>query len=244
MLGTIFSKLFSLIMLGVFALSVLMLILTYRKPKKLSLRALGITLAMSMLSVIFYATIIGYSATFGTWFFMALFGAAIGYFWARTTDVYIENDQIMSRNSIWYLVVWGGVFVLNQLITILTSRPPAIAMAMLILSTFIVWGTNGSIIQRYHHLRPALATGQVGLAGVTKAAELSEPFRKTLARLAALKSDRDRGALSTADFLQALNELRFEDESGTWWQVKEDGASWLKWNGNTWLPSVPGQGTQ
>jgi hypothetical protein len=42
--------------------------------------------------------------------------------------------------------------------------------------------------------------------------------------------------------LQTLNELRFEDDSGAWWQVKEDGQSWLKWNGKTWLPAVPGQG--
>jgi hypothetical protein len=290
MIGTIFSKLFSIIMLAIFALSVLLLILTYRKPKKLSLRSLGITLAMSMLSVVFYVSIIGYSASFGIWFFMALFGALIGYLWARTSEVYIENDQIMSRNSVWYLVVWGGVFALNQIITTLTSRPPAIAMAMLIFSTFIVWGTNGSIIRRYYRLRPVLAAGQVSMAGVTTAAEASpvnagtgynyippqpsaahdtplktpaferqaeskiaaaveqtssalpEPFRLAQSRLAALKNDRDSGALSSADFLQTLNELRFEDDSGAWWQVKEDGQSWLKWNGKTWLPAVPGQG--
>jgi len=51
---------------------------------------------------------------------------------------------------------WGGVFAINQLITIITNRPPDIAMALLILSTATVWGTNGDIIRRYFKIRGVL----------------------------------------------------------------------------------------
>lgn len=275
MIGTVLSKFFSMLMLLVFVLSVLMLVLTFRKPKKVNLRSLGIALAMSLLSMAVFSAIIGYQASAWIWLLMALIGGVIGWFWARTTQVYLENNAVMSRNSIWYLVVWGGVFALNQLITITTSRPPNIAMPMLILSTFIVWGTNGNIIKRYFNLRPAplLQPAAVGAYSsgpamaspaqpaygyptrpepqvtsfspqaqpvapaqpVSPTPAAASPSAELQARFAALKADLDRGAISRDQFLQQVSELRFQDASGSWWQITEDGQSWLKWDGSQWV---------
>jgi pSer/pThr/pTyr-binding forkhead associated (FHA) protein len=147
-------KMISVIMVLVFILSILVLAFSFRKAKRVSLPAVFITLAVSFVSLIIFSNLIGYRASFAFWLLMALTGGAIGYLWARSTSVYLENNRVMSRNSIWYLVIWGGVFALNQLITISANRPPTVAMAMLIISTFIVWGTNGSILQRYFRLQP------------------------------------------------------------------------------------------
>ena len=50
--------------------------------------------------------------------------------------------------------VWGLVFAVNQLVTVFTGRPPAIAMMMLIISTGLVIGNNGSLLVRYLRVRP------------------------------------------------------------------------------------------
>jgi len=80
---------------------------------------------------------------------MGLAGLFIGIVWSKSTQVYVENGKVMSRNSIWYLAVWGGVFALTQLISIVTKRPPSIAMALLVMSTGSIIGMNGRIIGKY-----------------------------------------------------------------------------------------------
>jgi len=260
MLGTIFAKLISIVMMIVFILSILMLVLTFRKPKKISLPSLAITLGISLLSMVVFSAIIGYSPSFGVWLLMALMGGTIGYFWAKTTNVYIESGQVKSQNSIWYIVVWGAVFALTQLITIVTNRPPPIAMAMLVMSTFIIWGTNGNIIRRYFRLQPTLA-GQAASAPAMPAENIGAhyrqpnnsasnyakqavspsppalpgPFAEVASSYNKLKAAYDNGAISSPAFMDGLNQLRLQDDQGNWWQIGEDGLSWLKWDGNTWV---------
>jgi hypothetical protein len=152
----ILLKMLSIIMMILFIASVALLILTFRKPKKVSVLSLIITVAISLLTLVIFSALIKYDPPFWFWLLMAVIGIAIGYFWARTTKVFIKGNQVMNRNSIWYLVVWGGIFALNQLITIVTNRPPDIAMALLIISTATVWGTNGNIMRRYFQIRGGL----------------------------------------------------------------------------------------
>lgn len=260
MLSTIFSKLVSLVMMLVFILSILMLVLTFRKPKKISLPSLAITLGVSLLSMVVFSAIIGYSTSFGVWLLMALIGGAIGYLWARTTNVYIEGDQVKSQNSIWYIVVWGAVFALNQLITITTNRPPPIAMAMLVMSTFIVWGTNGNIIKRYFNLQPALAghaAAAPAMPGNNSGNNLqprassptanstpgappphpapSDPFAEMAEHYRYIKAEYEQGMITKEAFMNSLNELRLQDKEGNWWQISEDGQSWLKWDDKQWV---------
>ena len=158
-MGTFIStllKIISIMMTLVFIASVLLLIFTFRKPRKVSVLSLIITIAISLLTLVIFSSLIKYEPPFWLWIVMAVIGIAVGWFWARTTRVYIKGEQVMSQNSIWYLVVWGAVFAINQLITIITNRPPDIAMALLILSTATVWGTNGDIIRRYFKIRGVL----------------------------------------------------------------------------------------
>ena len=66
----------------------------------------------------------------------------------------------------------------------------------------------------------------------------ASPFEEAAARYAELRADFDRGAVSRDGFLQQLSELRFQDATGTWWQITEDGQGWLKWDGSKWVLSA------
>ena len=153
---SIVLKTISIVMLIVFILSVLVLILTFRKPRKVSILSISITIVISLVTLIVFSSMTGYDPPAWLWLLMAAAGGATGWFWARTTRVYVQDNQVMSRNSILYLAVWGGIFALNQIIIIVTNRPPDIAMALLIASTATVWGTNASIIRRYTRARKGL----------------------------------------------------------------------------------------
>jgi hypothetical protein len=163
LLLSILMKTISTVMLVVFILSVVMLILTFRKPRKVSILSIAITIATSLATLAIFSTLIRYEPPAWLWLLMTAAGIATGLFWARTTNVFVQGNQVMSQNSILYLVVWGGIFTANQLIIIFTNRPPAIAMALLIVSTATVWGTNANILWRYSKVQAN--TGRSGGEG-------------------------------------------------------------------------------
>lgn len=47
-------------------------------------------------------------------------------------------------------------------------------------------------------------------------------------------SEVQAGAISLEQFAEKVNELRFQDAGGTWWQLRFDGI-WLKWDGTAWV---------
>jgi uncharacterized protein with PQ loop repeat len=154
---SIILKFVSVIMLIFSILSSLLLILTFRKPRKVSVPSLFITSAIGLITFVVLAAFAKYDPEPWVWIVMGLAGIGIGLLQARTTRLYLEESRVMSRNSVWYIVVWAALLALNQLITIITNHPPDIAMAMLIMGTAVVWGTSGDIVRRYFKMKPALA---------------------------------------------------------------------------------------
>ena len=68
---SIVLKALSLVMLVVFVLSVLLLVLTFRKPRKVSLLSICITVAVSLLTLIVFSSMTGYSPPAWLWLLMA-----------------------------------------------------------------------------------------------------------------------------------------------------------------------------
>ena len=154
---SIVLKVMSVTMLILSILSSILLILTFRKPRKVSVPALFITAAIGLVTLVVLAALAGYAPEIWVWMVMGLAGIGAGILQARTTRLYREEDRIMSRNSVWYIVVWAALLALNQLIIIITNNPPAIMMALLIMGTAVIWGTSGDILRRYYGMRPAAA---------------------------------------------------------------------------------------
>ena len=149
-------KTVSAIFLIIFILSVLFLIFTFRKPKKVSILSLILAMVVSLITLTVYSFFIYYRPSILLLIAMGSAGLFIGIIWSQSTHVYVENGKVMSRNSIWYLVVWGGVFALTQLTSIVTKRPPSIIMALLIMSTGSIIGMNGRIIGKCFSARSSL----------------------------------------------------------------------------------------
>lgn len=49
-----------------------------------------------------------------------------------------------------------------------------------------------------------------------------------------LNAETQSGAISPEQFQERVNELRFQDAAGVWWQLRFDGI-WLKWDGAGWV---------
>ncbi|MDW7658493.1 MAG: hypothetical protein SCM11_15090 [Bacillota bacterium] len=46
------------------------------------------------------------------------------------------------------------------------------------------------------------------------------------------------GSLSHEAFSNEVRRIRVQDDSGYWWQLQENGAGWLVWNGQAWQPAT------
>jgi hypothetical protein len=171
-------KIVSIAMLVLFVASVILLVLTFRKPKKVSIPSIALTIIISLVTLLVFSSITAYEPSFWMWLPMVAIGATIGWYWARTTRLFVKESRVYSQNSVLYLVVWGAIFAFSQLITIATNRPPGLAMALLIVSTATVWGTNSNIIKRYFGMKtslqpiePSNSVPPKGLDGVEKSGE-------------------------------------------------------------------------
>ena len=54
-----------------------------------------------------------------------------------------------------------------------------------------------------------------------------------------LRSQLSGGLISPQDFRNRVNELRFSDANGVWWQIREQDGGWLRWTGAAWVPDTP-----
>lgn len=130
-------------------LSVGIMLLTFRKARKISPLMLSISVAISVLCLTIYSLILNVSISIGLWLLALIAGGALGFAWSITNTLFNDAGTIKARGNIWYLAIWAAVFAINQLVTITTGRPPFIAILMLLISTGLVLGNTGGILRRY-----------------------------------------------------------------------------------------------
>jgi hypothetical protein len=54
------------------------------------------------------------------------------------------------------------------------------------------------------------------------------------ARYGSLKSRFDAGQIPLDEFNRRVSELRYRDNTGTWWTISPIDGRWLRWNGTAW----------
>jgi hypothetical protein len=150
-------KIASVLGLLLLLFSVLIMLLTFRKAKKVSPLSLVISMFFSLLSLIIYTELLQVRLALLWWLAGLGAGGLIGIGWSLTCRLFVEQGLIKSQGNIGYLVVWGLVFGINQLIIIFTGRPIQIALLLLLSSTGLVLGNSSTILTRFYHLRMRMA---------------------------------------------------------------------------------------
>jgi hypothetical protein len=150
---SLFLKIVAIAGTVLFVLSIVVMLLTFRKAKKISPVSLIISMLLSILSVGIYSLFIHVNLSWAikTWAMAA--GILIGAGWALSTPLSLKDGLIKREGNVWYLAVWGLIFVVNQLTAAFTGRPPQIAMALLLSGTGIVLGNNASFIAMFYRLK-------------------------------------------------------------------------------------------
>jgi hypothetical protein len=151
----LFMRLVSIAGILLMLASVGLMLVTFRRPRKVSPISLLISMGMSLVCLAVYSAFMGAQIS-GLVILAALAcGALIGAGWSLTTHLIRDRGVIKSQGNVWYLAVWALMFSLTQLIAMLTGRPPAVAMVMLVVGTGLVVGQNVSTLARFFRMRTA-----------------------------------------------------------------------------------------
>ena len=152
-----FFYILSLIGTGLLIVSVAMMVLTFRRAKKLAPGALLVSLATT-LSVALVQILFSQARPSMTVLSLALVvGAAIGAGWARTAIFFIDGEAVRSRGTAWYLVIWAFTFLFNQIMRPLAGAGTA-SLLLLLLGTGVAAGSILFQLLRYRWATAMIAS--------------------------------------------------------------------------------------
>lgn len=131
---------------AMFVVGVLVTLLTFRKAKRVSIASLAISMVVPVVTFFLYTYFLGVHLS-GVLLVMGfLAGALLGGLWAATNKVYVEQGAPRSQASPWYLLVWGGMVVLNQLVALTMNRAPIAMIALMLIGTGLAFANGGVLI--------------------------------------------------------------------------------------------------
>jgi len=131
---------------AMFVMGVLVTLLTFRKAKRVSIASLAISMIVPVVTFCLYTRLLGVHLSGGLLVMGFLAGALLGGLWAATNKVYIEQDAVRSQASPWYLLVWGGMVVLNQWVALTMNRAPVAMIALMLVGTGLAFANSGVLI--------------------------------------------------------------------------------------------------
>lgn len=136
-----------------FAFSVIVMLLTFRKARRLSPWMLALTAIISMVCTLFFfrmtaSPLSGIEATAA-----AVFGFAIGIGWSLSNLLFIDREIIQVRGTLWSLLIWALSIAIPQLFGVLGYRTPYSAALFSFFGMGLSVGNSLGLIKRYVHTR-------------------------------------------------------------------------------------------
>jgi len=167
----ILLRLFALAATGLFLLATAVMLLTFRRARRVTAVGLLVPALLSLAILALYCVLLG--AAPSTAMFLVAFatGGALGSAWARTHRLFRGRDgAVRSQANIWYLAVWAAVLALNQFAVLAAGRSSRVLVGLLVLSTGIAVGNALVLLGRLHRL-PASVLGVALLAAGSAGAD-------------------------------------------------------------------------
>lgn len=128
-----FFRLVTFAGIGLMLISIVVMILTFKKAREVASAALLASLAVALLSTFVMLWFMPFAPPWGLMILAVLAGGLAGAAWSRTTRFFIDGGRLRMCGTIWYLAVWALTLAFNQGGAIITGRTP-VAMTLLTLA--------------------------------------------------------------------------------------------------------------
>lgn len=152
-----FFRLISIAGTAMLILSVVMMVLTFRKAKTIEPVALLLALAISVVGTLFSLWFGGRLPATSMLLAAALAGSLIGVGWSLTTLLFIDNTEIRGRGTAWYLVIWGLTFAMNQIGAIVFGHVPSAMTLLMLASTGLTVGNTLGLVVRVQRVATTIS---------------------------------------------------------------------------------------
>ena len=141
-----------------FLLIVLML-LTFRRVRSISIRAPLISIAVSVLVIVLYGFIIGASIPTVVLLAIGVAGLLLGLWQGKNTKIWMENGKGKAQNTFWFLVVWAICYGVNQSLVVAGQQLSMnLGIGAMSLGTGVTVGTQGTLLVKLLRVSPETST--------------------------------------------------------------------------------------
>lgn len=154
--GKLLFRIAGLIGTVLFAVSVIVMLLTFRKAKRLSPWMLALTALISMVCTLFFFWMTG-SPVSKIIAAAACIGFAVGIGWSLSNLLFVDREIIQIRGTLWSLVVWALSIAIPQLFGILGYRTPYLAALFSFFGMGLTIGNSLGLIKRYVNTRSLIS---------------------------------------------------------------------------------------
>jgi len=152
----IFFTLLSVAGTAMMLLSVVSMLLTFRRARTLAPLALLVSLGVSLFSTLLSLWFAADLPSAGVLVLALVAGAGAGLGWSYTTLLYVDGDHVCGRGTAWYLLIWAASFAVNQLVASISSGDAGMAAVMMTVSAGLAAGNTLGLVLRVRRVTAAL----------------------------------------------------------------------------------------
>ncbi len=146
-------KLIGFLSIPLVIVSVLLMIRSIGKSKRITARSLLIQIVTAPAFLVLYSVILGISVALKWAVPLVILGTGVGGLWGFNTMLSVRGKDVFGTRSIWYLVLWVLSFSVTQLLALLaTDGLVAGGLATMCFSLGTAIGMNGGLLLRRHLL--------------------------------------------------------------------------------------------
>lgn len=162
--GALLFRVVGLIGMTLFALSIVTMLLTFRKARKLSPWSLAIGAIVSVLCTWIFFALAGAPLSVAAIGLAVAAGAMVGVGWSLTNLLFIDGEAIRARGNIWFLAVWALSLLMTQAATLAGGQTPYAVALVSFLGMGLAVGNSLGLLARYARAR-RLLHGAVSVPG-------------------------------------------------------------------------------
>ena len=154
--GTVLFRIVGIVGMALFALSVVTMLLTFRKARKLSPWSLAIGAVVSVLCTWIFFALAGAPLSAAAILLAVAAGAMVGVGWSLTNLLFIDGDMVRARGNIWFLAVWALSLLMTQAASLAGGQTPYAVALVSFLGMGLAVGNSLGLLARYARARRLL----------------------------------------------------------------------------------------
>ncbi len=162
--GTVLFRIVGIVGMALFALSVVTMLLTFRKARKLSPWSLVIGAVVSVACTLIFFTLGGMPLSASAIVLAVAAGAMVGIGWSLTNLLFIDGEAVRSRGNIWFLAVWALSLIMTQATALAGVKTPYAVALVSFLGMGLAVGNSLGLLARYFRAR-GLAHATISVTG-------------------------------------------------------------------------------